>query len=202
MRTWDISLRSTLLLVVSAPVLGIFANLVAALGPLFVPELQSMAEQYRAMTNELFPKDDPLLWAAGAASVVIAAPFCEEFLFRGTLQPLQERAHRSAWLIVVANGVLFGAIHFNPLSLVALSIVGAFLADVTLRTRSLWPAVMGHAVLNLFNGLILPEVAGKYADPAVQPDAGEVGWGIALVAPVAIGLWMLLRRSLDADASG
>ncbi len=205
MKVWDVSPAALLLLVVAAPILGIFANLVAALGPEFIPALKDLAEAYESMLDQIFPRDNPLLFAAGVVSVVIAAPLCEEFLFRGTILPLQERAHRRIWLIVLTNGVMFGAIHFNPLSLVALSIVGAFLADISMRTKSLWPAVIGHAVLNFCNGLVLPFVAEAYGDPHQEATLTEIGTGLLFITPLAAACWWGLRRLMprhDGDAVG
>lgn len=192
--TWDISVPALVLLVVTAPILGIAANLVAALTVELIPALQPMAEAYEGMTDELFPTDDPLMWGLGALSVIVAAPLCEEFLFRGTIQPLQERAHRSHLVIIVVNGLLFGLIHFNPLSFLALSIVGAFLADITSRSRSLWPAIIGHAVLNAFNGIVFVELAAHYNDVQEEATLVEILGAMALVLPVVGIAWFALRR--------
>lgn len=194
--TWDLSPTALILLVVLAPLLGIVANLTAALTVELIPALGPMAEQYKGMTENLFPSDNRLLWVAGAVSVTVAAPLCEEFLFRGTIQPLQERAHRSQLLIVVVNGFLFAAIHFNPLSLVALWIVGAFLADITTRTRSLWPAIIAHSVLNAFNGIIFVELAGRYGDVQAEVELSQVLAGLAFTVPILALLWLALRRQM------
>lgn len=195
--TWDISVPALVLLVLTAPVLGIAANLVAALTVELIPALKPMAEAYQGMTEELFPKDDAILWIAGVVSVTVAAPLCEEFLFRGTIQPLQERAHRSHLVIIVTNGVLFGLIHFNPLSFLALSIVGAFLADVTSRSRSLWPAIIGHAVLNAFNGIIFVELAAHYSDVQEEASLMQLLAALAVVAPIVGLSWFALRRMMS-----
>lgn len=197
-REWDMPPAAVVLLFVAAPLLGILANLVAAAMAELSPWLGQLAEQYEQMTDTLFPADDPLLWAAGALSVTIAAPLCEEFLFRGTILPLQQRAHRSAVLIVVTNGLMFGAIHFNPLSFVALSIVGAFLADIALRSRTIWPAILGHAILNGCNGLLLPLIGQHYGDVEEKASLGEIGVALAVVAPLAILAWWGMRRLMPA----
>ena len=84
-------------------------------------------------------------------AAVLAAAVCEEFLFRGLLLQLLRR--KSGWRsAIVWSAVLFALYHLNPVVLLPVSLVGAYLAILVWRSGSLYPAVVAHA---LNNGLAL-----------------------------------------------
>jgi uncharacterized protein len=75
-----------------------------------------------------------------------AGPIVEEFYFRGYLLPRLDQFGRTAPLV---HAVLFSLYHFwtpwqNP-SRIALSWA---MAQVTWKTRSIYPAMLAHCVLN------------------------------------------------------
>lgn len=90
-----------------------------------------------------------ILLLFGAA--VVTAAICEEFLFRGLLLQLLRR--RSGWVVaIVSSALLFAVFHLNPVVLVPVALVGAYLAVLVWRSGSLYPAILAHA---LNNGLAL-----------------------------------------------
>mgnify|MGYP006281335801 CR=1 FL=1 len=74
---------------------------------------------------------------------------CEEVLFRGYAQRQFERASGPAGGVLL-SGVLFGLYHLRPSQVLPLAVLGLYLAYLTWRTGSLWPAVLVHI---LHNGL-------------------------------------------------
>jgi hypothetical protein len=74
---------------------------------------------------------------------------CEEVLFRGYAQRQFERASGPAGGILL-SGVLFGLYHLRPSQVLPLAALGIYLAYLTWRTGSLWPAILVHT---LHNGL-------------------------------------------------
>ena len=158
------------------------------------PGLESLAESYQEGLQDLLLPESLGLQILGIIGVAVAAPFCEEVLFRGTLLPEQRRVQMAAGAIVL-NGALFGAIHFNPIGFLALSLIGAYWAHVTLRSGSIWGAILGHAALNLVNGVILLRLLSDV--DVTTPD--EFGWlpiigGLVIFLPIAVGLWWLSIR--------
>jgi membrane protease YdiL (CAAX protease family) len=82
---------------------------------------------------------------------VVIAPVLEELFYRGlVLRSLQRGL--PTWAAVVLCGVIFGAIHFQPLQLLGLAAFGMVAAVLAVRTGRLGPAVLAHLG---FNGVAL-----------------------------------------------
>jgi len=83
--------------------------------------------------------------------LVIVAPLTEEPLFRGILLHGFTRNY-GTWWAVLGTAFLFGAIHLNPWQFVGAFFLGIVFAWWTLKTRSILPAILGHA---LNNGMVI-----------------------------------------------
>ena len=87
-------------------------------------------------------------------SSVVFAPVIEEPIFRGAvMRGLLSKVH--AVVAIAIQGVLFGAVHFDPdygregIGLViALSVAGVGLGLACYLTRRLGPVIIAHAVMN------------------------------------------------------
>lgn len=167
--------------------LGFLANALGALTVQVFPALAPMAEQYQDTIQHLLLPESMQAQILGAVAVAVVAPLCEEVLFRGTILTEQQRSQTAAGAILL-NGFLFSLMHLNPVALLSLTVVGVYFAHVTVRSGSLWGALLGHAILNLVNGVILIRLAGDMGSP------DEFGWlevGVALgvLIPVTALLW-------------
>lgn len=154
--------------------LGIAANALMALEVHWFTFLEAFAEQYQQYVGRLILDATGLDRWLGIVAICLAAPICEELLFRGTFLP-EQREFSSTTTAVIANGLLFAAFHQNPISLVPLAFIGAFLAHLVVLTESLWSAVFAHAMLNGFNGLVVPEVAPGAETTELAPTTISVG---------------------------
>jgi len=84
-------------------------------------------------------------------AAVVTAAICEEVLFRGLILQLLRR--RAGWRSAVGwSAVLFALYHLNPVVLLPVTLVGAYLAILVWRSGSLYPAILAHG---LNNGLAL-----------------------------------------------
>jgi membrane protease YdiL (CAAX protease family) len=100
-------------------------------------------------------------------TAVIAAPVVEEMVFRGVvLRGLRSRM--AAILAVVAQGVLFGAAHFDPVRgtgniglVMVLSGVGIAFGGAAVLLRRIGPTIVAHAI---FNAAVLIIVLTGLAD--------------------------------------
>jgi membrane protease YdiL (CAAX protease family) len=79
--------------------------------------------------------------------VVVLAPIFEELFFRGLFYPALRRT-LGPTSAVILNGVIFGIIHFQPLFMVSLILVGIVLAYLYEKTDSLVAPIMAHALYN------------------------------------------------------
>jgi len=84
---------------------------------------------------------------------VVIAPFCEELLFRASIQNVLSRywKPRNA---VMASALLFALFHGSLMRLPETLILGAFASVVFLRTGNYWCAVLVHAVVNTLGPLL------------------------------------------------
>lgn len=82
-------------------------------------------------------------------TTVVLAPLAEEAIFRGVLLPsLHDRWGRAAAMSV--SSVVFAATHVVPITIPPLFAFALMLSWVFVRSRTLWTAIIAHAV---FNGL-------------------------------------------------
>lgn len=91
------------------------------------------------------------------AVLAILVPVSEELIFRG----LVHRSIRARWPRVPAlllSGLVFGAAHLDPQTVLPLTLVGIALAWSYERSGSLWGAIVPHGGLNFLTVLVL--VAG------------------------------------------
>ena len=90
-------------------------------------------------------------FAANFAVVVLVAPVVEELTFRGLGVSGLSGILGPAWAIV-GVGVAFGVWHGLLIAFPVLAIFGAILAAVRIRTASVYPSMVVHAI---FNGVAL-----------------------------------------------
>ena len=202
-RRSGLSVGAGMLLTVTAIALGLWGNAVMGLAlELFPDTLGPYAEQYQARIRQLLLESEGLNWWLATIGVALVAPVCEEALFRGSILQEQLKDGR-LWRTIVANGLLFGAFHVQPLNLVPLAVIGAFLAHITVVSRSLWPAIVGHMALNVFNGVVMPaamgsggpdSTAGRFLSGQQAGIPEFVGWAVALGVVSAVLWYTVIRR--------
>ena len=126
-------------------------------------------------TNFAAPPDAiPTTALMGVLAIVayaVMAPLCEEFFFRGVIQPVYE-PYGAKWAVLFV-GLLFTAFHFSLLQ--GLSIIPLVLAlgYVNYRTRSLPASILTHVGANGLSALVL--TAGVFR-------TGIGGWIVSLPA--------------------
>jgi membrane protease YdiL (CAAX protease family) len=134
------------------------------------------------------------VWA-GAFVLVIAAPVAEELVFRGLILHGLLARYRVPTAILGA-AVLFGLAHFNPWQFLGAVVFGVVAGWWVLRTGSLVPGLLGHA---LNNGLpTLLEAAGLriegYTSGLTANGQFQPLWFDALgVVLLCAGLWLTWR---------
>ena len=111
--------------------------------------------------QDLLDKSQGLAFVGLILSVAVGAPIVEELFFRGLLlRSLQRRV--PDWAAVVVSAVAFGIAHGSALPvdavvlvMISLTVFGAILAVMAIRTGRLGASIVTHAVFNLFTLLYL-----------------------------------------------
>lgn len=123
-------------------------------------------------------------------ALAISPAICEELLFRGFLLRTS-RATLGLRAAVLLNAVLFGLFHMSVYRFVPTAMLGAVLSLIVLRSGTIWPAMLFHA-LNNSAAILLGRLLGARA---TQPEATPL-WPYLPLALVAcsLGLWLALGR--------
>ncbi len=107
--------------------------------------------------------------------LAVSPAICEELFFRGALLSGMRR-DLAAWRVIAWQAFLFGAVHASIYRFVPTAVVGAALAALVLRTRSVVPAILLHLCYNTI--LVLGDRLPWLADP-------RLAW-IGLAAPLLL----------------
>lgn len=124
---------------------------------------------------------------------VVAAPICEEILFRGSIQPAYQN-HTKLSLSILVPSLLFAFFHFRLQGLPALIIIALLLGFTYWRTQSLTFTMVMHAANNFVAFVVLiQEGLFPHIDlPFPSPSASA--FGILMVVAGLVLLQRLLPR--------
>lgn len=182
---WRFFVASALL----APVTVFVATLWLQVQNGFMPGPEAFSKM---ILDKLIPKDRPI-WEIMIALAVFPA-VCEEILFRGTILGLLRRKMKEPYCILVV-GLMFGLFHMSIYRIIPTAMAGMALTWVALKTRSIFPGILLHA---LHNSILV--LATIYAFPLTSNE-----WMIA--AALSLGLaavfcgWALRKGSIIPEAN-
>lgn len=135
----------------------------------------------------IFKRQTPLELVAVVLGVCLAAPFCEEFFFRGLLQRGLQKV-MSGVRALVLTGFIFSAFHFDPVGFLARWELGILFGLLMLRSGSIWPGVFAHLANNAVS------VGLYFASAGSEADEDLVWWvPLAMFAVGAPLLWLVLK---------
>ncbi len=147
-----------------------------------------LSETYAGAGNPIAPI---LLFA-------LVAPITEELLFRGVFLRAFLKRHSAAKAIVVTS-LMFALIHLNPWQAVPAFILGLAFAAMDIRTGSLLPSLISHAI---YNFLVLAINSSWIPQAFVSSTAvTEIVIGACLVAAFAL-YQSVDRTTRNPDPSG
>ncbi len=136
------------------------------------------------------------LWSIFA--LVILAPVFEELICRGlVLESLRARyGVVTAWLV---SSLFFGVLHLQPQLVVNAFFVGLILAYIYIRTDSLWPTMILHAVNNAAAYVMITAGCGSFLLTDLIPDRTvfTIVYAVAVAVCIASGVmvWRTLRET-------
>ena len=147
----------------------------------------------RDLFADLLQARSPLEFALVLLFFACVPALCEELLFRGFVQAgvMRQVASRGAGLAIGA--LLFAVFHLDPWRFTGVFVLGLFFGWLRLRSGSLWPGVVAHAVNNALSiglaraGWLSEARAPGSAWTALLAAAGCVA-AIALTRPRGAGI--------------
>lgn len=173
--------RPPLWSVLSALLLGsglwfVAGSVMEGWGPTPTPEMVELERQLRELGGA---GGDRILLFAGVA---LAPALCEEFLFRGVVLGAL-RTRLNPWAAVLITATLFAIFHLNVYQFPTTFVVGTILGFLTLRSGSIFPAILVHLSHNA--AALLYEL---------NPVALSDGVVVFLVMAPVLGLLILVSK--------
>lgn len=144
------------------------------------------------------------LRSGGIASLItlaVVAPLTEEFLFRGVFLR-SFLARYSAIKAILCSAILFSLFHLSPYQYFSGFITGIVFGWLFLRTRSLWPCIIAHALYNsqdfIVAALLPIEIPGYTSSTATLAKLQFQPMWFNITGLVLLGLGILgLARTLS-----
>jgi membrane protease YdiL (CAAX protease family) len=90
---------------------------------------------------------DPLTLGLMAGAAVLAAPICEEIVFRGYLYPAAKK-FTGPWVACFFSALVFAAAHGSLAALLPLFLFGCVLVFIYEKTGSIWAPMAVHFCFN------------------------------------------------------
>ncbi len=126
----------------------------------------------------------------------IAAPICEEFLFRGTLQRAYHHEKNPVAAILITS-LLFVVFHLRFQGFVSLIPIALILGYTYWRTRSLAAVMLVHFANNALASVVLIQAGLFPAFNLPFPSVPAAAFGVLLVVA---GLFLLTRLTVQPEA--
>ncbi len=176
----------------------------ALLGLLIGAGLWPLSLVIESVTNLMFgyqtpplPGLSPVTWwqvPALVLALAVAAPLCEEAMFRGYIQRAYEG--RSAAASIVATWLLFALFHLRFRGLLALLPISLALSYLAWRTDSLVPGILAHFATNGSQVALATGTALLGWDLATMQAFARLGTLLtAGLAVAGLGIWWLQRHT-------
>ncbi|MBN1246314.1 MAG: CPBP family intramembrane metalloprotease [Anaerolineae bacterium] len=142
------------------------------------------------------PSQFPTTIAEAAAlmlATLVAAPLCEELIFRGYVQRAYER--KRVWVGVLAGGFIFALYHLRFQGVAAIIPVALALSFIAWRTGSLIPGIALHAAYNAIATILL--VSTSFLPMQVTGAlTGTIACLSVLMTPLSlVALFLLWKRT-------
>ena len=163
----------------------------------------NLEAQAMTITKSILDFSDTSSLLAVLFSVAVLPAICEEWLFRGTVQPILVRATGNLHVGVWGAAILFSAIHMQFFGFLPRVLLGAAFGYLVASSSSLWPGIVGHFVNNA--GVVLaawwmgPEWIEQGLEP--QPLQTWTGMDWALAAGALVILFWCSRRLIQVGDS-
>lgn len=153
-------------------------------------------QELKALTEYLVNVQSSLELVALLMVVSVFAGVFEELFFRGMLQNVVHRLTGNMHFAIWAVALLFGAIHFQFLTMFPRVILGALFGYIYVWSGNLYLAMAGHFINNFVTAVGMITILKL----GMEPDAmDQVPWSAAIFSAVAAVAGLLLFRKRLTD---
>lgn len=189
----------SLLSIFLIPVVGLTATLNDMIHlPDFLDGLSAWMAEVEAESNSIL---ETILGDQGVCvlllNILICAVFpavCEEFFFRGTLQPFFRNWFRNKHAAVWVTAFIFSAIHLQFSGFFARLLLGAYLGYLFVWSGSLWLPILAHLLHNTLS-IVFPNVIAYFDLPISENASLLQQLPLALMCIIiSVGLILMLYR--------
>ncbi len=125
-------------------------------------------------------------------TIVIAAAFFEETIFRGIILDGFLRRY-SPQKAILYSAFLFAVVHMNPLQFPHTMILGAFIGWIYYRTQSIWPCILIHLINN--GSVFALAIGSGDIDTTLVDEPSQ--WSLLLVIPIGIALLYAMIQLIE-----
>lgn len=164
----------------------------------------TMEAQAMTMTQTILNLENGPGLVAVLISVAVLPALCEEWLFRGTLQPILFRGTGNLHLAIWTSAALFSAIHMQFFGFIPRLLLGAVFGYLVAFSGSIWPAVVGHFVNNAGVVIVAAWMGPEWLEQGLEPQAWSeweaTDWGQGAGCLVLL-VWALRTFSHRGDSS-
>jgi len=109
---------------------------------------------------------DPVILGLMAFAAVVAAPVCEEIVFRGFFYPVLKR-FSGAWPSAICSAIVFSGAHGSLTAFLPLFLFGLLLVLVYEKTGSIWAPMSVHFCFN--GATVVIQLAMRIYDFPIEP---------------------------------
>lgn len=109
---------------------------------------------------------DPVILGLMAFAAVVAAPVCEEIVFRGFFYPVLKR-FSGAWPAAICSAIVFSGAHGSLTAFLPLFLFGLLLVLVYEKTGSIWAPMSVHFCFN--GATVVIQFAMRILDLPIDP---------------------------------
>jgi len=175
--------------------------------PAFMNNIEVWMKQMEDSSNEILSllADDSSVSVLLLNIILIALvpALCEEFLFRGTLQPFINKLTRNKHIAIWITAFIFSAIHLQFYGFIPRLLLGAYLGYLFVWSGSLWLPILAHFLHNasslIFNFIdIRNNLNFEEATPADIP--GYIPIIITSGIVITIGLYLIWKKRIKKSA--